>query len=148
MWVKVNKCSGFCVSLEMIIVAVGIIIENSRVLLCQRKKTARYPLMWEFPGGKIEAGESPEAGLIRELKEELFIESTIGSLYFRQSYDYPDSGSFDVLYYSVSSYTGTMHNMVFESTAWVEWKDLLSYDILEGNREVVRKLMAEHGPKR
>lgn len=131
----------------MIIVAVGIIIENGRVLLCQRKKTARYPLMWEFPGGKIETGETPEKGLVRELKEELCIESTPGLLYFRQSYNYPDSGSFDVLYYSVSSYSGAIQNMVFETTAWVEWKDLPSYDILEGNREVVRMLMAEHGPK-
>ena len=131
----------------MITVAVGIIIEDSRVLLCQRKSTARYPLMWEFPGGKVEPDETAEAGLVRELREELRIESTIGPLYFRQSYHYPDSGSFDVLYYSVPSFTGELQNMVFETIRWVAWNDLPLFDILEGNHDVVRMLMAEHAPK-
>ncbi|HXF99361.1 MAG TPA: NUDIX domain-containing protein, partial [Bacteroidota bacterium] len=41
-------------------VSVGILLRNGHVLACQRKRSARYPLKWEFPGGKLEPGETPE----------------------------------------------------------------------------------------
>ena len=82
-------------------VAVGVIALNSNVLVCQRKKTAHYPLKWEFPGGKLEAGESPEECLRRELREELSIEAVIGPGFFHQQWNYADSGSFEVFYHHV-----------------------------------------------
>ncbi|HLX13555.1 MAG TPA: NUDIX domain-containing protein [Bacteroidota bacterium] len=124
----------------MIVVAVGLIIDNGKVLLCQRKKTARYALKWEFPGGKKEHGETIEDCLRRELREELEIDAEIGALYHRQGYNYSDSGSFDVHYYIVPSYRGEMKNHVFESIEWIPLSSLLSYDILEGNTDVARKL--------
>lgn len=137
----------------MITVAVAIIIRNFRqgasqlrteVLLCQRKKTARYGLKWEFPGGKVETGESFTECLQRELHEELGVEATIGDLYERLQYVYPDSGTFDVNYYRVASFEGTIVNHVFESTAWVPLSKLDEYDILEGNAPVIGKLINEY----
>ena len=135
----------------MINVAVGLIIkENQRagareVLLCQRKSDARYALKWEFPGGKLEPGEHPDDCLRRELFEELRITATIGTLYHEQEYTYPDSGIFNVLYYLVPHFTGEMANRVFESIRWVPIALLPEYDILEGNRDVVTKLIDAHG---
>lgn len=135
--------------LSMITVAVGIIMKQApdfkQVLLCQRKKSIRYGLKWEFPGGKVENGERTEDCLIRELHEELYIRATIGSLYHQQHYVYPDSGTFDVFYYLVPTFTGTIVNRVFESYKWVPVATLLEYDILEGNRDVTAKLMDDHG---
>jgi 8-oxo-dGTP diphosphatase len=136
----------------MIKVAVGIIIQNghsigsnvNRVLLCQRKKSARYGLKWEFPGGKLEAGETPEDCLRRELREELSISAEIGQLFHQQHYVYPDSGMFDVFYYKVNAFTGTIVNHVFESFEWTPIVKLLEYDILDGNRDVVAKLLKEY----
>ena len=54
-------------------VAVGIILQDGNVLACQRKRDATYALKWEFPGGKLEPGETPEHALVRELHEELAI---------------------------------------------------------------------------
>jgi len=125
-------------------VAVGIVVNDGTVLLCQRKSTARYPLKWEFPGGKVEANETPEGCLKRELFEELGISADAAGLYHQQQYSYPDSGAFDVLYYRVIAYSGTIVNNVFESYAWVPLPNLLRYDILEGNRDVVNKLLREH----
>lgn len=127
----------------MINVAVGIIIQENRVLLCQRKRTARYALKWEFPGGKVEAGEQIDECLKRELHEELGIDATIGELYYRQSYQYQDSGTFDVFYHMVHSYAGELINHVFESFQWVPINELTQFDILEGNRTVVQRLMEE-----
>ena len=131
-------------------VAVGIIIKNNpdshrkNVLLCQRKKSARYGLKWEFPGGKVEEGETIESCLRREIHEELGIDAVIGELYHRQHYVYPDSGTFDVFYHNVPAFSGTIINRVFESYAWVPILKLAEYDILEGNKKVVSKLLSDH----
>ncbi len=133
-------------SFFMIKVAVGIIIRDGAdggrrsVLLCQRKEDAKYPMKWEFPGGKVEDGEEIAECLERELREELGV--TIGppSLFHRQEAVYPDSSRYDVHYYLVCEMSGTPANRVFRRVKWVDVGDLLSYDILEGNRDVIGKL--------
>ncbi|HLF14245.1 MAG TPA: (deoxy)nucleoside triphosphate pyrophosphohydrolase [Bacteroidota bacterium] len=136
----------------MIKVAVGIIVRGGAdggersVLLCQRKEEAKYPLKWEFPGGKVEDGEDIPACLARELREELGV--TIGppSLFHRQEARYPDSGHYEVYYYLIDEHSGTPANRVFRRVEWVDVADLLSYDTLEGNRDVIGKLqLREHG---
>ena len=135
--------------LTMILVAVGLITRNvapelTEILLCQRKETSRYGLKWEFPGGKVEEGEGTADGLRRELREELEIEATVGELYHRQRCVYPDSGTFDIYYYRIPSYSGAIVNHVFEATAWVSVTCLGEYDILSGNADVVGKLMNDY----
>jgi 8-oxo-dGTP diphosphatase len=125
----------------MISVAVGIIRQDDTVLLCLRPDGKPYARQWEFPGGKLEAGESPEDCLRRELQEELGVRAEIGQLYHRESHLYPDSGRFDVYYYIVPSFSGTLTNHVFGEMRWVPVNELESYDNLEGNRNVIRKLI-------
>ncbi len=132
----------------MIKVAVGIIMKTKDVsgtplvLLCQRKPSVPYPLQWEFPGGKLEPGESLPQCLARELREELGIDAQVGDLLHRGHHVYPDSGTYDVFYYMIPGYRGDLANKAFETFAWVPVADLPRYDILEGNREVVKKLLA------
>ena len=124
-------------------VAVGILLNNGNILLCQRKRTAKYPLKWEFPGGKIEEGESAEQCLRRELVEELGIQANIGLLYHQQHALYSDGREYDVFYYVVPNFTGVMTNHVFEEYVWIPVRELPSYDILEGNKDVMNKLLAD-----
>ncbi len=124
----------------MVKVAVGIIKMGSQVLVCQRKKNARYGLQWEFPGGKLENGESLEQCLQRELREELSIEATVGAEFHHQSWTYPDAGSFEVSYYLVPSYSGFIKNNVFEHIRWIPMSEIGMLDMLEGNKEVVALL--------
>ena len=125
----------------MIKVAVGIMTINSQVLVCQRKKTSRYPLKWEFPGGKFENGESAEECLRRELHEELSINAIVGKEFLRQEWIYPDSGSFEVFYHHVPSYSGTIRNNVFEQIRWFNLSELGRVDMLEGNKDAIELLM-------
>ena len=132
-------------------VVVGIITRGDQVLACQRRSDARYPLKWEFPGGKIEAGETPPQALVRELHEELDIHTEIGEEFYRQEWIYPDGvdnpkkdGAFRVFYYYIPSFTGTPRNRVFEQIRWVSLQELEALDILEGNREAVAFLV-KHG---
>ena len=66
--------------MRTVIVAAGIVIEDRGVLLSRRKSGTHLAGMWEFPGGKVEAGEDPRAALVRELEEELGISVTVGEI--------------------------------------------------------------------
>ncbi len=75
--------------MQRISVVAGILIDkNKRLLLSQRQSFKTFPLQWEFPGGKIVAGESPEMALIRELKEELNIEAKQLKFFLKIEHDY------------------------------------------------------------
>jgi 8-oxo-dGTP diphosphatase len=127
----------------MIKVSAALILRSSEILVCQRKKTSRYPLQWEFPGGKLESGETPEQCLYRELTEELSIDAEIGTLFYRHEWHYPDSGTFEVYFFLVSSFHGEVKNNAFEQIRWIPMQQLPEIDMLEGNREVVQKIMKE-----
>jgi len=129
-------------------VAVGIILDGHRVLACRRKATVRYPLKWEFPGGKLEPGENAEHALFRELKEELNIDAEIGRKLHCQEWTYDEGmeaptidGTFHVSYFVVPSYRGRIVNKTFHEIRWVTPLELRGMDILEGNREAVERLI-------
>ena len=120
--------------------AVGILRDNRRVLVCQRKKNSRYELKWEFPGGKVESGESVQDCVRRELREELSIEvGTIGAMK-SQVNRYDDGGVFDVTYCFILQFSGKPVNNAFEEIRWVTLTELRSMDILEGNETLVSEL--------
>lgn len=125
-------------------VAVGIIMRDDEVLLCQRKTGARYGTKWEFPGGKVEQGETPSTCLLRELREELGIDARIDRLFHRQQSSYADGGDYDVYYYIIQSFTGQPVNKVFEQLTWVPLGRVDSYDVLSGNLPVMTLLRAAH----
>jgi len=129
-------------------VAVGILSRGGKILTCQRKGNAVYALKWEFPGGKLEPGETPAEALRRELHEELGIEARIGEEFHRQEWVYAEGaddlkkdGSYRVFYYMVADYTSEPVNRAFEQIRWVTPAELGSLDILEGNREAIDLLV-------
>jgi 8-oxo-dGTP diphosphatase len=131
-------------------VAVGIILKNGFVLACQRRRDASYPLKWEFPGGKLEEGETPEAAVVRELHEELGIDAVVESEFFRQDWTYEeaatgpkDVGTFNVFYLLIREFAGTPVNHAFEQIRWVTPEELEAMDILEGNRIAVNLLVRQ-----
>jgi 8-oxo-dGTP diphosphatase len=127
----------------MVKVAVGIIWSQGSILLCRRRRDVKYPFKWEFPGGKIENGETAEECLKRELAEELAICATVGEEFHSQHALYPDAGAFDVRYFLIHAYEGTLVNRAFSEIRWVLPADLPQYDVLEGNREVIRKIVED-----
>jgi len=119
---------------EMTEVAVGILRKNGKILICQRKKGGRYELKWEFPGGKLENGETTEQCLRRELREELTIEiHSIERIQIQVAY-YDDGGMFNVAYCFLSGFEGEPQNIVFEQIRWVTVDELKQMDLLDGNK--------------
>lgn len=128
------------INIKMQNVAVGIIIKEGKILICQRCKSRNYGLKWEFPGGKLEAGETYEQCLVRELHEELGINAEVGELLCSQTNEY-DSGIFHVRYYLVRSFSGEVKNKnMYEQIKFEFPQNLLKYDILSGNLSVCKIL--------
>jgi 8-oxo-dGTP diphosphatase len=124
----------------MITVAAGILKQDGRILICQRKRTGAFPLQWEFPGGKVEAGEDVRTCLRRELHEELAIAVDIGPEVSAFQYTYPNGFQVNLVFFRVNTFTGEMANHAFEQIVWVEPHELLNYDFLEADRGLVAQL--------
>ncbi|MBV9761284.1 MAG: (deoxy)nucleoside triphosphate pyrophosphohydrolase [Acidobacteriaceae bacterium] len=118
----------------------GVIHRDREILVGQRRKSDRHPLKWEFPGGKVEHGETPQQGLVRELREELQIEAQIGSELARYEYDYPSGSRVHLLFFAVRSFDGEPRARVFEQICWIEAQSLPTLDFLDGDMDFVRRL--------
>ncbi len=123
-------------------VAAGLILRGDEVLICQRRADQPMALKWEFPGGKIEAGESAEQALARELDEELGITAEVGSRVARTRHTYRSGGAVDLQFFAVHAFTGEVTNRIFNEVRWVLLRDLTTYDFLAADRDLIRDLAA------
>src|SRR4051812_32307615 len=121
-------------------VVAGIIVQNEEILICQRTRHQSMPLKWEFPGGKIEAGEQPRDALRRELDEELGIAAEIGDEVSRLVHTYPNGGTVELRFYTVRNFSGALENRIFRDIQWVKPRDLPTYDFLTADEPIVRDL--------
>ncbi|MGH9639616.1 MAG: (deoxy)nucleoside triphosphate pyrophosphohydrolase [Bryobacteraceae bacterium] len=122
------------------LVSAAVICRDGKILAGQRKSDGRHPLKWEFPGGKVEPGESPREALVRELREELSIDAEIGAELTSYRYEYPGGRGVDLLFFSVKQFAGEPVSNAFEQIRWVEPEALPSLDFLEGDVEFVERL--------
>ncbi len=102
----------------VLLVAAGLILRDGNVLVGQRRKSDRHAMKWEFPGGKVEQGETPQQALVRELREELAIEASAGHEIARYSHSYPSGTTVQLLFYAVTEFTGTPDCRAFEQISW------------------------------
>jgi 8-oxo-dGTP diphosphatase len=121
-------------------VAAALIVRDGQVLIGQRRPDQPMALQWEFPGGKIEAGESPEQALARELDEELGIKATIGPRVTRIRHNYRHGGAVDLQFFAVHEFSGEMQNHIYNEVRWTKLEDLPSYDFLAADRGLIRDL--------
>ena len=115
-------------------VSAGILKKDGKVLVGQRPENHTLAGLWEFPGGKIELGESPEQALARELNEELGIEAQVGELKIACTHSYGDVGII-ILFFEVLFWKGepkTKHHMNLE---WVTPDELTHKNIPDANRK-------------
>jgi 8-oxo-dGTP diphosphatase len=125
------------------ITVVAAVIERSdrRFLIGQRRRNDTSPLKWEFPGGKVREGESPESALARELQEELgatLVKSIeIGRVRHRYA-ETPDE--LEIRFFAVAIAETDLLLRTFEKIAWVLPKELGAHDFLAANRELIAQL--------
>lgn len=129
-------------------VAAGLIVDGSRVLVCQRSASGPYPLKWEFPGGKVEPGEGLFEALARELREELGIDVPAAGEIFRHSHTYREGASVELIFFRVDRYRGEITNRVFQDIRWAEISRLAEFDFLDGDLPLIERLAVQGLPPR
>ena len=124
-------------------IAAGLILDkNGDILLARRAKTEPLANWYEFPGGKLEESETPEMALVRELKEELGINSEILSFFKSTLYKY-DTGTIKIYFYWVKTSTlkEKFKKNVHDNFVWISPYDFPKYKILPGDHDVCFKLV-------
>lgn len=122
----------------VLVSAVALIDPDGRILLAQRPEGKSMAGLWEFPGGKVEAGETPEAALIRELHEELGIDtwaSCLAPLTFA-SHSYDDFHLIMPLF-ACRKWQGIVTPLEGQKLAWVRSKDLTDFDMPPADKPLV-----------
>jgi len=122
-------------------VTAAIIEEGGKVLLARRRPGGRMGGKWEFPGGKIEPGETPEQSLARELAEELAIEARVGEFLVSTFFE-GDGVSLELLVYRVERAFGEPVLHEHDEVRWVSPQELPGFDLAESDRRVVEILYA------
>jgi 8-oxo-dGTP diphosphatase len=123
-------------------VVAAVILQDGKILVCQRTRHQTMPMKWEFPGGKIEEGEQPRDALRRELDEDLGIDATIGDEIARIRHEYKGGSSVELRFYLVQEYQREIENRIFRDLQWSEPKNLPSFDFLEADLTLVNDLAA------
>ncbi|MCD5993356.1 Nudix family hydrolase [Pseudomonas sp. CDFA 602] len=109
---------------------------DGKILIAKRADSQHQGGLWEFPGGKVEAGETVQVALARELREELGIEVFAARPLIKVQHDYPDKQVLlDV--WEVSEFTGEPHGAEGQPLAWVSARELADYDFPEANKPIV-----------
>ena len=123
-------------------VAAALILRDSKILVCQRRRDDSHSLQWEFPGGKVERGETPRQALARELREELGIDAAIGKELFRTRHRYRASQpELELIFFQAAvDPAAEMQNLVFEGFEWAEPFALPQYNFLQADEEFVALL--------
>ena len=129
-----------CSNILLTTVVAAVIETDGRILIGQRRPDQSHPFKWEFPGGKVESGEEPRCALARELWEELRIHAVIGREIARYPYVYEERPAIQLVFYTVTEYSGALDNRIYHCTAWVHRRDLPRWDFLDGDIEIVNQL--------
>ncbi len=122
------------------VLAAIILSHDGTVLLAQRKADRTNPLKWEFPGGKLKIGESPENSLTREIEEELGIKISVRQLFSAVNYSYPHENIL-LLAYFAELLTGGFHLTDHKEVRWVTINKLLTYELSPADKPIAEKLV-------
>lgn len=126
----------------MVQVVAAIIEREGRILICRRTPSQSHPLKWEFPGGKVEPGESPQDALTRELEEELGITGAVADEITRYEFQYPGKAPIVLIFLRVTRYDGEPRNLIFHEIRWEPANRLSAFDFIEGDLDFIRSLSA------
>ena len=127
-------------------VVAALIWDGDRFMICQRPAHKARGLLWEFVGGKVEPGETMEAALIRECREELAVELTVGALFMQVVHTYPDI-TVELSLFHASICSGEPQKLEHEDIQWITPAQIPNYDFCPADTEILDRIMKQYGGK-
>ena len=126
--------------MKIIEVGCAIIVHEEKILIAQRKAGSYYGGWWEFPGGKIEPGETMEECLVREVREELAVEIRPRKLIRKTPHTYPER---EVMlhFYLCDFISGTPARIECDDFRWIEPKEFTAFQMLPADKDIIQDLM-------
>ena len=126
----------------MVDVVAALIRDGERFLICKRPAHKARAFLWEFPGGKVEAGERPRDALIRECMEELDITLDVGGLYMQVTHEYPDIQIRLSLYEAVIA-SGELRGKEHEALCWILPREIPDYEFCPADVDIIDRIRRE-----
>lgn len=126
----------------IITVVAGLIREGDRILICQRPAGKARGLLWEFPGGKVEAGKSKEAALVRECREELGVTLEVGKVYAELTHEYPDV-TVRLTLFEASIGEGVPRRIEHADIKWIKPEEITAYSFCPADKEICKRIALE-----
>lgn len=126
----------------MLKVTAAILVHNGKILIAQKGPNDKRANKWEFPGGKIDPGETPEQALAREMMEEFLVQVEVGDLYAESLYTYPE-GEILVMAYFCRWVGGELTPTEHADYKWTSAKELPGFDFVPSDAPIAERLSKE-----
>ena len=120
-------------------VVAGLIRDGERILICQRPANKARGLLWEFPGGKVEAGESKREALVRECREELGVTLNVGDVYAELTHEYPDM-TVRLTLFEARIAEGVPRRIEHADVKWIKPEEITEYPFCPADKEICGKI--------
>ena len=128
----------------MIEVVAALIWQENKFMICQRPAHKGNGLLWEFVGGKVEAGESPEQALVRECQEELGIVLSVGQVFMDVLHQYPDA-LVHLTLFCATIQQGTPKLLEHLDLRWITPEEISNYAFCPADREILNEIILTYG---
>ena len=125
-------------------VVAALIWDGDRFLICQRPEHKARGLLWEYLGGKVEAGETKQEALIRECKEELDVVISVGDVFMDVVHEYPDITVHLTLFHARIA-SGEIKLLEHNAVAWITPDEIPHYAFCPADKEINERIAAEYG---
>ena len=120
-------------------VVAALIWDGDRFMACQRPPHKARGLLWEFVGGKVEQGETKEAALIRECREELDVTLQVGTVFMKVLHEYPDI-IVNLTLFNASIAEGTPKKLEHNDIKWITAEEIPNYDFCPADKEILGRI--------
>jgi len=125
-------------------VVAALIWEDGKFLICQRPAHKARGLLWEFVGGKVEPGETKQAALVRECREELAIELLVGDVFMEVLHEYPDITVRLTLFHAAIA-AGIPQKLEHNDIRWITPAEIPNYDFCPADVEILERIVKHYG---
>ena len=123
----------------MVEVVAALIWDGEKFMICQRPPHKARGMLWEFVGGKVESGESREAALVRECREELAVTVSVGGVFMDVVHEYPDITVHLTLFHATIA-EGAPQRLEHNDIRWITPREIPQYNFCPADEEILRRI--------